>query len=138
MSTDAAPAANGPASVNPTPLTELSDQLPKIIEQVTYSEMWGVELTDLSHVPTKVVLQKFLRANDGNAAAAAKQLTSALEWRKKMQPHKLATQTFDKKKFDELGFVTSHADGTGKNVIINWSIYGAVKNKKLTFGDVDE
>ncbi|KAI8722533.1 Phosphatidylinositol transfer protein SFH5 [Fusarium sp. LHS14.1] len=121
-----------------TPLTKLNARLEDIFNKTSYKEMWGVQLSNIDHVPTKVVLQKFLRANNDDAAAAEKQLTSALEWRKKVNPTALITKTFNKKKFDDLGFVTVHEGESGKETIITWNIYGAVKDNKATFGDVRE
>ncbi|KAF5138958.1 Phosphatidylinositol transfer protein sfh5 [Metarhizium anisopliae] len=102
--------------------------------------MWGVDLsTDSAHAPTQVVLYKFLKANNNDVAAAEKQLTSALEWRKKIQAGKLVTEPFDESKFGDLGFVTVHKDANGeKETVITWNIYGAVKDKKATFGNVDD
>lgn len=121
-----------------SPVTKLNARLADITAAAGHSEMWGVQLSDIEHIPTMVVLQKFLRANNNDVAAAEKQLTSALEWRKKMQPGSLVTQSFDKKKFEDLGFVTIHKADDGKETIITWNIYGAVKDNKATFGNVDE
>ena len=126
------------ASTRETPLAQLNAHLPHITAKAGHSEMWGVQLSTTDHVPTKVVLQKFLKANNGDPTAAEQQLLKALEWRKQMQPASLVTQTFDKKKFEDLGFVTTHKDDKGKETIITWNIYGAVKDNKTTFGDVDE
>ncbi|KAM0415731.1 hypothetical protein ACHAPT_013316 [Fusarium lateritium] len=128
--------AQGPAPS--TPLIQLNHRLKSIFRDTHYKEMWGVELSDINHVPTRVVLQKFLRANNDDVPDAERQLCMALEWRKKMKPTALVTQTFNKKKFNDLGFVTVHKDETGKETIITWNIYGAVKNNKATFGDVQE
>lgn len=101
--------------------------------------MWGVQLSDDTHVPTTVVLQKFLRANDDDVSKAADQLQKALIWRRDTNPGKLLDEvSFDAKKFGDLGYVTTHKDAQGKEMIITWNIYGAVKDKKATFGNVDE
>jgi phosphatidylinositol transfer protein SFH5 len=121
-----------------SPLTKLNARLDDIFTETLHKEMWGVQLSNIDHVPTKVVLQKFLRANNDDPVAAEKQLTQALEWRKKMNPTALVTQTFDKSKFGDLGFVTVHKGENGKETIITWNIYGAVKNNKATFGNVEE
>jgi hypothetical protein len=135
MSTAAPEKAEAPE----TPLVQLTARLADIIKESGHTEMWGVELsTDASHAPTQVILQKFLRANNGDVAGAEKQLTAALVWRKEVNPSALVTQTFDKKKFNNLGFVTNLTDNTGKKVIITWHIYGAIKDNNSTFGDVDE
>ncbi|KAM0355656.1 hypothetical protein ACHAPU_000041 [Fusarium lateritium] len=130
--------ASASASAPETSLTKLNGRLDEILSKAQHKEMWGVQLSNTQHVPTQVVLQKFLRANNDDPVAAEKQLTQALEWRKKMNPAALVTQTFDKSKFGDLGFVTSHEGENGKETIITWNIYGAVKNNKATFGDVDE
>lgn len=133
----AAPAA--PAAPAETPLTKLTARLPEITKKSEHDEMWGVELSPSStHAPTQVILVKFLRANNNDVALAEKQLTSALEWRKKIQPGKLVDEVFDKTKFGDLGFVTVHKDEAGKETAITWNIYGAVKDNKATFGNVEE
>jgi phosphatidylinositol transfer protein SFH5 len=123
-----------------TPLTKLAARLPEITKSVGHTEMWGVQLSDDvdAHVPTKVVLQKFLRANNNDAAAAEKQLVAALEWRKKMNPPALVDASYDEAKFGGLGYVTVHEDEAGKQTVITWNIYGAVKSFKTTFGNLDE
>ncbi|KND91893.1 Phosphatidylinositol transfer protein sfh5 [Tolypocladium ophioglossoides CBS 100239] len=142
MSTEQAPApapAPVPAAAAPeTPLAKLTARLAEITAQAGYGEMWGVELSASDHAPTQVILQKFLRANSGDAAAAEKQLASALEWRKKVNPAALVAEAFDRKKFGDLGFVTTHKDEAGKETVITWNIYGSVKDNKATFGDVQE
>jgi phosphatidylinositol transfer protein SFH5 len=35
-----------------------------------------------------------------------------------------------------MGYVTTHKDGD-KETVITWNIYGAVKDNKKTFGDVE-
>ncbi|UNI22414.1 Non-classical phosphatidylinositol transfer protein (PITP) [Purpureocillium takamizusanense] len=123
-----------------TPLSKLTGRLPTMLDQVGHTEMWGVELSvSPDHAPSQVILQKFLRANNGDAAAAEKQLVAALEWRKKVNPAALVSEVFDGAKFGGLGYVTVHADpATGKETVITWNIYGSVKNNKATFGNVQE
>ncbi|KAI8675434.1 Phosphatidylinositol transfer protein SFH5 [Fusarium keratoplasticum] len=135
---DEKPIEDAGPSAPETPLTKLNGRLDDIFNQTSHKEMWGVQLSNIDHVPTKVVLQKFLRANNDDVAAAEKQLTNALTWRKNMNPTALVTKTFNKKKFDDLGFVTVHKGESGKETIITWNIYGAVKDNKATFGDVQE
>ncbi|KAH8805928.1 CRAL-TRIO domain-containing protein [Xylogone sp. PMI_703] len=121
------------------PLDQLFAELPSIIKEAGYSEMWGVELIDQSHVPTTIVLEKFLRANPNDVTKAKSQLIEALKWRKQLQPHKLLDETeFDGSKFGELGYVTIYTKPDGVKEIITWNIYGTVKDKKATFGNVEE
>ncbi|GKT46065.1 phosphatidylinositol transfer protein sfh5 [Colletotrichum spaethianum] len=131
--------AEKPVEKTQTPLTSLFDKLPGILSEARHNEMWGVQLSNSTHVPTTVVLQKFLRANDDDVSKAADQLQKALIWRRDTNPGKLLDDvSFDNKKFGELGYVTTHKDAQGKEMIITWNIYGAVKDKKATFGNVDE
>lgn len=117
-----------------THLSKLFAELPSIISEAGCFEMWGVELTEDSHVPTTIVLEKFLRANNKDVAKAKAQLVEALKWRKSMQPAQLlADFQFDPAKFGGVGYVTTY----GKE-IVTWNIYGAVKDNKATFGNVEE
>ena len=117
-----------------TPLSKLFAELPSIIAEAGHFEMWGVDLTEESHVPSSIVLEKFLRANTKDVVKAKAQLIEALKWRKAMQPAKLLADTeFDPAKFGGVGYVTTY----GKE-IVTWNIYGAVKDKKATFGNVEE
>ncbi|KAF4635551.1 hypothetical protein G7Y89_g2551 [Cudoniella acicularis] len=128
-----------PSSKLSAGLVELNSQLDSITKEAGYNEMWRITLTP-HLVPTLIVLEKFLRANAMDVAAARKQLITALQWRAKMNPVKLLEEMeFDSVKFGGLGYVTVYprADGKGKEVV-TWNIYGSVKDNKTTFGDVDE
>ncbi|KAJ6785564.1 hypothetical protein PWT90_10643 [Aphanocladium album] len=139
MSAEAAATTTTTAETPKTPLARLTARLAHVTTNADYSEMWGVQLDDAAdNIPSQVVLQKFLRANGNDADAAEKQLGDALAWRKKMQPAKLVDQHFDKSKFADLGYVTVHKDDNGKETVITWNIYGAVKDNKATFGNVEE
>lgn len=129
------PSAGAPV----TPLTKLFAELPAIIKEAEHKEMWGIELADESHVPSSIILEKFLRANNKDVAKAKNQLKEALVWRKKVQPPKLMTDTeFDKAKFGDLGYVTTYKTKEGVKEIITWNIYGTVKDNKETFGNTEE
>ncbi|TDZ15411.1 Phosphatidylinositol transfer protein sfh5 [Colletotrichum orbiculare MAFF 240422] len=137
--TPAAAVEEEPAEKAKTPVAAFFEKLAGILEAAGHREMWGVKLTDDSHIPTIVVLQKFLRANDNDVSAAAEQLKKALEWRRDTDPGKLLDEvSFDNTKFGELGYVTTHLDTQGKETVITWNIYGAVKDKQATFGNVQE
>jgi phosphatidylinositol transfer protein SFH5 len=127
------------SAIATTPLAKLLKELPAIIEEADHNEMWGVTLADESHVPTTIVLEKFLRANTKDVSKAKAQLIEALKWRKRMEPSKLIEAEYSTAKFGDLGYVTTYQlpDGKGKE-IITWNIYGAVKDIKATFGDVQE
>ncbi|KAL2016214.1 hypothetical protein VTK56DRAFT_4071 [Thermocarpiscus australiensis] len=125
--------------VAPTPLA----QLWSLAEASGHPEIWGVTLADPdSHVPTQIVLQKFLNANDGDLEKAKNQLTETLNWRAKNRPLELVKKTFSKAKFEGLGYVTVYVqegstEPDGKEVF-TWNIYGAVKDMDQTFGDLAE
>jgi phosphatidylinositol transfer protein SFH5 len=122
-----------------TPLAKLFKELPAIIKEADHNEMWGVTLGDESHIPTTIVLEKYLRANTNDVSKAKAQLTEALKWRKRMEPSKLLEAEYDSAKFGDLGYVTTFPAAEGKSKeIITWNIYGAVKDIKATFGDVQE
>jgi hypothetical protein len=123
-----------------TPLSQLFAELPSILKSAEHDEMWGVSLSEDSHVPTTIVLEKFLRANDKDVVKAKTQLTDALKWRKKINPRKLLEEfEFDSTRFGGLGYVTTYSTSEfhGKE-IVTWNIYGAVKDNKATFGNVEE
>jgi hypothetical protein len=82
--TEPAPGGDVQRPVSPpgTPLSKLFAELPSVIADAQYTEMWGVELTNSFDVPTSIVLEKFLRANTQDVAKAKAQLSGALKWRK--------------------------------------------------------
>ncbi|KAI0505649.1 CRAL-TRIO domain-containing protein [Xylaria bambusicola] len=103
-----------------------------------HDEVWGVTLADPStHVPSQIVLQKYLNANDGDIVKARDQLTKTLDWRKSMNPRELVKQAFSREKFGGLGYVTVHSADENRE-IFTWNIYGKVKSIDVTFGDLNE
>lgn len=124
-----------------TVLSSFFDELPAVLKESDHNEMWGVELqTSPDHVPTSIILTKFLRANGKDILKAKAQLIAALKWRKSMQPLKLFEDSeFSEAKFGGLGYVTTYTNIDGKSKeVVTWNIYGAVKDSKLTFGNVEE
>lgn len=123
----------------PTSLDQLYILLPEILMNAEHNEMWGITLdASTTHVPTTIVLQKFLHANHSNVEKAKQQLVDALKWRKQMDPVALVDGgEYSKEKFGGLGYVTEYAGEKGRE-IVTWNIYGAVKDTKATFGDVEE
>ncbi|KAK3384863.1 CRAL-TRIO domain-containing protein [Podospora didyma] len=119
-------------------------QLWEIAKAAAHTEVWGVTLADpTTHIPSQIVLQKYLNANDGDVAKATDQLTKTLEWRAKTKPLELAKKVHKKAKFDGLGYVTAYADEEttepeGKEVF-TWNVYGvAAKTLDETFGSLEE
>jgi hypothetical protein len=94
---------------------------------------------------TLVILQKFLRANEGKLPEAKAQLLAALRWRKEYNPLAAKEETFSKAKFGNLGYITKVKgaklgvqDSINKEDVVVFNIYGAAaKNSKETFGDTD-
>jgi len=108
-----------------------------------HPEIWGVTLADpATSVPTQIVLQKYLNANDGDLIKAKDQLTKTLEWRAKTKPLELMEMQFNRSKFAGLGYVTTFGavDAPDPEVkeVITWNIYGSVKNVDATFGNLGE
>ena len=108
-----------------------------------HPEIWGVTLADPeTHVPTQIVLQKYLNANDGDVTKATDQLTKTLAWRSETKPLDLLTKAFNRAKFEGLGFVTEYGGPAGgdpeSREVFTWNIYGGVKNIEETFGVLAE
>ncbi|KAK0625465.1 CRAL-TRIO domain-containing protein [Bombardia bombarda] len=119
-------------------------QLWSAAKAVGHPEVWGVTLADPdTHVPSQIVLQKYLNANDGDLAKAKDQLVKTLEWRAKTKPLDLVKKVYSKAKFEGLGFVTTYRDDAastepeGKEVF-TWNVYGGAKSIDETFGNLNE
>ncbi|KAK3486701.1 CRAL-TRIO domain-containing protein [Neurospora hispaniola] len=149
----AAPAqdTDSPADVKDSVSTtagELSPlaQLWKAAEGHPHFEIWGVPLSDPErHIPTQIIFQKFLNANDGQVEKAKDQLLKTLDWRQKTQPQQLLRKMFSKAKFDGLGYVTTYTAGDAPAVdepeqkeVFTWNLYGSVKSLDETFGNLQE
>lgn len=122
------------------PLSQFLTQLPSILETAAHNEIYGIKLDAAGPFHTKLILQKFLRANANDVEKAKEQLSKALTWRKEFQPEKCLEDKFPKDKFDGLGYVTVLEKVPGsenEKDICTWNIYGAVKDNKKTFGDLD-
>lgn len=125
-----------------TTFEEFVGKLPAILKEVDHDEMWGVRLVIpvSTHIPTQIVLQKFLNANDGELAKAVDQFKSALEFRKEKKPLELVRKTFSAKKFADLGAVTVYPiEGSTVPEVFTWNLYGNVKGKmEEVFVPLDE
>lgn len=124
--------ADKEAAPKKTPLDEFDAKLPEILKEIGHDEMWGVTLVTpaSSHVPTAIVLQKFLNANDGNLPQAIDQLKGALKFRKEKKPLELLTKKFSANKFADLGAVTVYpVKDSAAPEVFTWNLYGNVKGK---------
>jgi hypothetical protein len=90
-----------------------------LTKEADYSKIYGIELSNhTSHIPTTIVLQKFLRANNNHLDEAKAQLTQALTWRKRVRPLQLLEETeFDDAKFGGLGYVTVLCGDLGSDAV---------------------
>lgn len=115
---------------------------------VRYSNMYNnADIHSRSAPPhtTLIILQKFLRANEGKLAEAKAQLLAALKWRKSYNPLAAKDEVFSKDKFGGLGYVTKvkgaklgDQKSPNEEDVVVFNIYGAAaKNSKETFGDTD-
>jgi len=122
------------------PLSKLSADLPAILEETGYDEVYGLKLSDATSFHTKLILQKFLRANANDLAKAKEQLLGTLKWRKEYQPLKAVEEQHSKDKFGGLGYVTvlsSVPGSSNEKDVVTFNIYGAVKDNQKTFGDIE-
>lgn len=123
-----------------SPLHKLLTDLPSILKDADYDEVYGLTIGGSNTFHTKLILQKFLRANANDLAKAKEQLLATLKWRKEYQPLKAVEESFSKEKFGGLGHVIQADDVPGepdKKAIVTFNLYGAVKDNKATFGDFD-
>ncbi|XP_014560497.1 hypothetical protein COCVIDRAFT_49868, partial [Bipolaris victoriae FI3] len=122
------------------PLTKFYDAFEALVSEAQHSEVYGIELSKSNAFHTKLILQKFLRANQNDLNKAKAQLLETLKWRKSFDPVKAATETFDKARFEGLGYVLEVEgvpESPNKKDITTFNVYGAVKDNKATFGDLD-
>lgn len=128
------------------PLQKFAEGLPAIFTESGYNEMYGIELQapqEGKPIPysTLLILQKFLRANSADLAAAKAQLTAALAWRRTYNPLAAMTEIFSAVKFGGLGYITTlHGCTETPNEadVATFNIYGAAaKNPREAFGDTD-
>ena len=131
-------ATNSGASEKPL-ATNPIQQLWSSAKSHGHPEIWGVQLADPeTHVPSQIVLQKYLNANDGEVTKAKEQLIKTLDWRKESQPLELLQKRYSPHKFDGLGYVTTYGSSDPREPtsqeVFTWNIYGIVKDMDSTFG----
>ncbi|KAH0846578.1 Phosphatidylinositol transfer protein SFH5 [Fonsecaea pedrosoi] len=135
-----APDVDVPVEKKTTPIEELW----ALAQAHGHPEIWGVTLADpATHVPTQVILQKYLNAYDGDLAKSKDTLTKTLDWRAKMKPVELLKKKFNRNKFAGLGYTTVYGDADPTadpetREVFTWNIYGSVKNLDETFGNLAE
>jgi hypothetical protein len=123
------------------PISLLLKELPALIESTGHNEVYGIQLDPAGPFHTKLILQKFLRANANDVEKAKEQLKGTLTWRKEFKPQDAVRETFPKDRFGGLGYIILLEGVPGsenKTDVCTFNIYGAVKNNQQTFGNIDE
>ncbi|KAB2579956.1 Cellular retinaldehyde-binding/triple function [Lasiodiplodia theobromae] len=138
---EAAAAPAWPEISDDHPINKLLKALPDLITGADgYNEVYGIHLDPTGPFHTKLILQKFLRANANDVDKAKNQLAETLKWRGSFKPLAALDEAFAKDRYEGLGYVIE-AEGVpespNKKDIITFNIYGAVKDNKATFGDVE-
>lgn len=122
------------------PLTKLFDTFDELVKEAGHDEVYGIKLSKDSPFHTKLILQKFLRANANDVEKTKQQLLETLKWRKEFDPPKAAQETFDKDRFDGLGYileVEGVPESSNPKDVVTFNVYGTVKDNKKTFGDLN-
>ncbi|CAK7270883.1 Non-classical phosphatidylinositol transfer protein (PITP) [Sporothrix epigloea] len=143
----AAPTAAAEETAVATPTETPIQALYTAAKEHGHPEIWGVTLADpATDVPSQIVFQKYLNANDGSLDKAKDQLLKTLAWRAKTKPLELLARAYNRDKFSGLGYVTSYTaeDGTydpaapETREVFTWNVYGSTKSIDQTFGDLQE
>jgi hypothetical protein len=122
------------------PLTKFFGLVGELTKEAEHSEIYGILLSTANEFHTKLILQKFLRANQGDLEKAKQQLLDTLKWRKEFDPVKAAGESFERSRFEGLGYilqVEGVPESVNKSDVVTFNIYGAVKDNKQTFGDLE-
>ena len=121
-------------------LEEFSRALAGIIARTNHYEIWGVNLTTPSiHIPTRIILQKFLNANNQSVPTAAAHLEAVLRWRAEIKPLELLNKEFGHR-FAGMAYVTTYVQPEDKSTkeVFSWNIYGRPEDIEYTCGDIGE
>lgn len=121
------------------PLAKFQARLPELLAAAEHAQIWGITLSAATPIPfhTTLILQKFLRANYNDVDKAYKQLLDTLKWRRKENPEGAVEEIFSEVKYDGLGYITKIKTKEGDEKVVTWNIYGACKDTRSTFGDLD-
>ncbi|KAA8909415.1 CRAL-TRIO domain-containing protein [Sphaerosporella brunnea] len=133
------------------PIIQLFKKVPEVLTaSAGYNELWGLTLAgpttessgDSVEQPTfstALILQKFLRANANDQGKAFSQLKDTMVWRKSFfGTDGEVSKGWSDEKFKGLGYITVNKTKSGAIKVVCWNVYGATKDLKKTFGDLDE
>ncbi|KAK4702913.1 phosphatidylinositol transfer protein SFH5, partial [Phenoliferia sp. Uapishka_3] len=122
------------------PLRAFHSALPSILTTANHSQIWGIQLTqsDPPAFTTLLVLQKYLRSNNGEVEVAKKKLAATLAWRKEfgLDGAEEGPREVEDDRFTGLGYVT-RVSRDGVERVVTWNVYGAVKKPEETFSDIE-
>jgi len=113
--------------------TKIAEELK---EASTNFSLWGVTINPASPPDARgsVILMKFLRARNLNVGDALKMLLDTLKWREDFNIEAAMKEEYPADVFGNLG----HIFGRDKeNHPVTYNLYGANKDLKAVFGDVD-
>ncbi|KLO12735.1 CRAL/TRIO domain-containing protein [Schizopora paradoxa] len=113
--------------------TKIAEELKE--SSKTYT-LWGINISPDSPPDARksVVLVKFLRARNNDVGEALKMLTDTLKWREEFKVEEALKEDYPADVFGNLG----HIFGKDKlNHPVTYNLYGANKDLKAVFGDVD-
>jgi hypothetical protein len=77
------------------PLTKFYTSFEALVAEAQHAEVYGITLSTSSPFHTKLILQKFLRANQNDVEKAKQQLLETLKWRKEFDPVKSSLEGWD-------------------------------------------
>lgn len=123
-----------------SPLGKLYAELPDLVKEAGHSEIYGIDVSAGTELQKYNISQKFLRANANDVDKAKAQLLDTLKWRRSFEPLKTKEEVFSKTRFGGLGYVTEVTGVPGSQNpkdVVTFNIYGAVKDNKATFGDIN-
>ncbi|KAB5547010.1 hypothetical protein GE09DRAFT_1190868 [Coniochaeta sp. 2T2.1] len=123
----ATPAAFPPRPIPHGKLDSMYFSLKNLMKELGHHEMWGIPLVDdnIKHLPTRLVLAKYLQASNNDTEEAIKRLRSTMIWRKQTKPRELMTKVYSHETFAGLGFVHNHEDDEGR-VVAAYTLFGEV------------
>jgi len=123
------------------PLAKFCSDLKAIRDEIGHNEVYGIDISNSNSFHTKLILQKFLRANADDLDKAKEQLQLTLQWRKEFRTLEQVKASHGIAKFGGLGYVTvmeGVPESPNEKDVVTFNIYGAVDDNKKTFGDIEE